>query len=540
MCFSTMADTVKRGHQLCHTVAVILVLCSLVVSLTCFSLRGLSRKQDKVVIEAAVMEVRRGSILFNGKEFDSQSGSFSAAATENDGLLHTLTWINDGTGILEQMSQLEDAMANEAAWRRLNPSLYCGQNKMKLRAMGPRAADLQLDMGNARPLHLLQVPETCGYSMKQNALGLILVVPYDGCNVIQENGNYVLSMSWLETPVKFNCPMLTSSAVTPASTIPKAVQQPWKLAFLHGARHKRQTNQPLPNPYNVYWQWYNYYMYMMAQAPSAATTTAKPDTTTMTTKPSTENPPQINPPASPPNFYYPYCFPQYPYYALPPYPNVPVRTTTPPATTTAKTTGPLTTEMTTTAPSSSTMTTQKIPNPYYPLYIPYPYYPPAGQPMPGLPENSQVYYYPLIQHCYGAYPQMQTTQLPTVTTAKQGNPTPTTKPTTKPTTASATTAPTTASATTAPTTSCTKKPSCGKYPGPLSPYVPYYQLPFTPYVSYQAKAGKLPYDQKYMPPADYKSDLQARAHPPPHPGFNYWQPVPWLHHSTGKDNFQFD
>ncbi|XP_051258757.1 uncharacterized protein wu:fi34b01 [Dicentrarchus labrax] len=390
---------------------------------------------------------------------------------------------------------------------------------MKLRAMGPRAADLQLYMGNARPLHLLQVPETCGYSMKQNALGLILVVPFDGCNVIQENGNYVLSMSWLETPVKFKCPMLTSSAVTPASTTPKAVQQPWKLAFPHGARHKRHTKHPLSNPYNAYWQWYNY-MYMMAQAPSATTTT----------KPSTEKPPQTNPPASL-NFYYPYYLPQYPYYALPPYPNVPVWTATPLATTTAKTTGPLTSEMTTTAPSS-TMTTQKIPNPYYPLYIPYPYYPPAGQPLPGLPENSQVYYYhPVIQHYYGPYPQMQVTQPPTLTTAKPGNPTPTTKPTTKPTTASAATAQ---------TTSCTKKPSSGKYPGPLSPYVPYYQLPFTPYVSYQAKAGKLPYDQKYMPPAGYKSDLQARAHPPPHPGFNYWQSVPWLHHSTGEDNFQFD
>lgn len=49
--------------------------------------------------------------------------------------------------MLEQTSQLEDAMAKEAAWRRLKPYLHCGQNKMKLKAMGPRAADIQLDMG---------------------------------------------------------------------------------------------------------------------------------------------------------------------------------------------------------------------------------------------------------------------------------------------------------------------------------------------------------------------------------------------------------
>lgn len=46
-----------------------------------------------------------------------------------------------------QASRLEDATAKEAAWRHLKPYLHCGQNKMKLKAMGPRAANLQLDMG---------------------------------------------------------------------------------------------------------------------------------------------------------------------------------------------------------------------------------------------------------------------------------------------------------------------------------------------------------------------------------------------------------
>lgn len=50
-------------------------------------------------------------------------------------------------GVLEQMSQLEGAMAKEAAWKRLSLSLHCGENTMKLKALGPGAADLQLDMG---------------------------------------------------------------------------------------------------------------------------------------------------------------------------------------------------------------------------------------------------------------------------------------------------------------------------------------------------------------------------------------------------------
>lgn len=45
------------------------------------------------------------------------------------------------------MSQLKDITANEEAWRRLNATLHCGETKMKLKAMGPGAADLQLDMG---------------------------------------------------------------------------------------------------------------------------------------------------------------------------------------------------------------------------------------------------------------------------------------------------------------------------------------------------------------------------------------------------------
>ena len=116
-----------------------------------------------------------------------------------------------------ETSQLNEVMANEGAWRRLNPALHCGQTKMKFKAMGPGSADLQLDIGivnkctlfcirefvkavntwhgilallsligNEHPLPLTQLPESCGHSLQQNTLGLVLVAPYDGCNVIQE------------------------------------------------------------------------------------------------------------------------------------------------------------------------------------------------------------------------------------------------------------------------------------------------------------------------------------------------------------------
>lgn len=42
----------------------------------------------------------------------------------------------------------EDFTHKEAAWKQLNPSLYCGQKEMEFRAAGHRAAEIQLDTGN--------------------------------------------------------------------------------------------------------------------------------------------------------------------------------------------------------------------------------------------------------------------------------------------------------------------------------------------------------------------------------------------------------
>lgn len=96
----SMAGEAGRGRHSRQTVAVTLALFFLAQSVTCFSLRALSKEveQDKVGSEATVMEVRTGRIFFNGKELDSQSGSASAAATGNDRLLHADLDGSDGTG----------------------------------------------------------------------------------------------------------------------------------------------------------------------------------------------------------------------------------------------------------------------------------------------------------------------------------------------------------------------------------------------------------------------------------------------------------
>ncbi|XP_062259491.1 uncharacterized protein LOC133967844 [Platichthys flesus] len=332
-----------------QTVAVLLLLYTLAPSLSAFTLHGLSRnaKQDKVVSEASRVEVRTGSILFNGKELNAKSGSPSATATNDDGLPHVDTDQPEGSGMFAETSQLNEVMPNEGAWRRLNPALHCGQTKMKFTAMGPGAADLQLDIGKEHPLPLTQLPESCGFSLQPNALGLVLVAPYDGCNVIQENGNYVVSMTWLKAEVKLTCPILPSPDATPA-------QHPWNHPVPHrpSGFYRPKRHVSIYDPHSPYFYWYYSYL---NQAMATTTTTAEPETTT-TSKPTTEMP--QNPPVYLQYVYYPQFYsPYYYYYPLPQ--SVPA--TTVPATTVPATTAPATTAPIITSPIGTTKPSETSP-----------------------------------------------------------------------------------------------------------------------------------------------------------------------------------
>ncbi|KAK2822380.1 hypothetical protein Q5P01_022445 [Channa striata] len=350
-----MANQAERRCGLQHSVAVVLLLLSLAPNLPCFSLQRLSKKvqQDEVASEPAAMGIRNGHIFFNGKELDSQSGSSSPVATGNNGLVHVDSVQSDGPEIiLGQTLQLETALADEAAWRRLNPTLLCGPTKMKLKVMGPGAAHLQLDTGKASSLPLIQVPKTCGYSMQQNALGLILVVPYNGCRVTQKNGFYMLPMSWLKTPVKLACPMLQSSDA--AATI---TAQPATTAM----PNPQQNPALYPYPYFPYYQYYP-----LHRPHHGFTTTVPPATTTTTAGPAAA---PAAPPSSgmnPPFYPYPY-FPYYQYYPLH-RPHHGFTTTVPPATTTT-TAGPAAAPA---ALPSSGMNPPFYPYPYFPYYQYYP------------------------------------------------------------------------------------------------------------------------------------------------------------------------
>lgn len=86
-------------RRTCQTVAVALLLCSLVLCFTCFGLWGLDKKVKKQegFSEAAVKDRRNGSIIFNGKKLNFPSGSTSSTAAGH-GLLHVDLHQSGNTG----------------------------------------------------------------------------------------------------------------------------------------------------------------------------------------------------------------------------------------------------------------------------------------------------------------------------------------------------------------------------------------------------------------------------------------------------------
>ncbi|XP_042074864.1 uncharacterized protein LOC102304805 isoform X2 [Haplochromis burtoni] len=433
----------------CQTVAVTLLLCSLAL---CLNLQVLGKKiKHEGSSETAVKDGRKGSILFNGKRLKSQSGPASSAAATGHALLQVDL---HQSSITESRSKLKNDTANEAAWRQLNSSLHCSDNKMKLKAMGPGAADLQLHIENAKPLPLKHVPDSCGFSMQQNALGLVLNVPYNACSVLTENGRYVLPMNWRGMAVEFICPVQQSRKF------------PFSLRPWHFHRSRRQAKQPYyPNLYNSYW--YNYYMHMMAPGAKTNPTTTRPHT----------KPPGYSYP-----LYYPYNF-YYPYYSSSSY-FLPVKTTVPPATTTVA------------PPMAVRPSGNKIPSKspaYYPPHFPNMHYLPPVQQLQMIPDKTQVYYYnPETEYFFGKPSYQQKPNLPKQPTWSQF--TPVAMP------------------------SYPANPVKLSYPSPVSPetsaapiapYVPFDKLPFEPYVVYKAK--KLPDDQKYIAKAGFKSRFQTHS-----------------------------
>ncbi|KAM9791585.1 uncharacterized protein ACBT44_019662 [Syngnathus typhle] len=221
-----MAADTPIAYAYCGTLVLAFLLCSSLPSFNCFPQRSLGPILPWQ-LASEKHGIRKGKILFNGKELQSLSESDEIQEQE-----------------FEQLGQVE------AAWRRTHPSLQCAPTKMILKVTGRGAANLDLDLGSGRSLPLNQLPESCGHSLSENSLGLVFVVWYGGCNVIQANGYHLLPLIFLETSVTLACPMF------PALTR----QHPIPHLGLNAERSKRGAAQP--SAHDLYQHYHNYLKYL--------------------------------------------------------------------------------------------------------------------------------------------------------------------------------------------------------------------------------------------------------------------------------------
>ncbi|XP_014907710.1 uncharacterized protein LOC106959568 isoform X3 [Poecilia latipinna] len=101
----------------------------------------------------------------------------------------------------------QHAGGSEESWRKLEPSVECGDDAMTLTVRRKRAAQLLLDHVNGSSTPLLHLPQQCGYSVQSSWKDLTLTAQYDACHVVREDDCYVLPLLWRGIPVKVSCPV---------------------------------------------------------------------------------------------------------------------------------------------------------------------------------------------------------------------------------------------------------------------------------------------------------------------------------------------
>uniref|UniRef100_A0A672F643 ZP domain-containing protein n=1 Tax=Salarias fasciatus TaxID=181472 RepID=A0A672F643_SALFA len=97
----------------------------------------------------------------------------------------------------------------------MKPFIECNEDDMTFTASGGGFTELLVDREGASPISVFQLPSYCGYSLKSSWNDLEMMVPYDACYIIQENGSYTLPLLWWGSPLKLSCPMPLSTLTPP-------------------------------------------------------------------------------------------------------------------------------------------------------------------------------------------------------------------------------------------------------------------------------------------------------------------------------------
>ncbi|XP_054607601.2 uncharacterized protein [Nothobranchius furzeri] len=148
----------------------------------------------------------------------------------------------DFAGFSEVQGKVEglspDSSPYFSDWEVMSPLVDCGDDDMTLTASGPGFTHLQVDRRSNSPLSIFQLPSYCGYSVKASWSDLEMIVPYDGCYILQENGSYVLPMLWLGSPLKLSCPMMSAGPPLHSMDVPSVFCSSYGMAVqIQGQEH---------------------------------------------------------------------------------------------------------------------------------------------------------------------------------------------------------------------------------------------------------------------------------------------------------------
>nr|XP_015812460.2 uncharacterized protein LOC107383996 [Nothobranchius furzeri] len=159
-----------------------------------------ARKQSDVTSKIGVQE---GSIVF-GEDFEKelQDTDGIKKASSNASVEDESNYQADFAGWTKP--EIDDPYKEK--WNRMATSLHCFKDYMKFRSLGPGASQLSVDQGNEPPMPLSMVPSKCGYKMQGNPMAFVMMVPYDGCNMIQQGDKYRLPLRWHGNRVSLLCP----------------------------------------------------------------------------------------------------------------------------------------------------------------------------------------------------------------------------------------------------------------------------------------------------------------------------------------------
>ncbi|XP_026169129.1 uncharacterized protein LOC113134107 [Mastacembelus armatus] len=192
--------------------AAVIVICFVAQMVDCYRLKkreiGDGQRDASTAEKQSVQEgkIVFGRVFKKGSGLESEVFDWTGKSSSNASVAEGTAYQADSAG----WSKGQTYDSSSTQWKRMAPSLQCVGDRMRFKVLGPGASVFALDQGSAPPMPLSQVPSTCGYHVQRNSLGLTMLVPYHGCNVVQENGSYVLPMRWQGIPVSLWCPKSTS------------------------------------------------------------------------------------------------------------------------------------------------------------------------------------------------------------------------------------------------------------------------------------------------------------------------------------------